>query len=109
MECFHENPVLMGADGRRIEGRAKVLRCYEQSFASFPTGHCQLRLCTDNDGRAVAEWRFLRTRHHDGRIVEAIGAEVIEIVDGKIKEIRGHHKCLSGAIADSVQAKEGLR
>jgi ketosteroid isomerase-like protein len=109
MDCFHEHPVLVGADGKRIEGRAEVRRCYEESFASFPDGRCQLRMCTGNDGRAVAESRFLGTRHRDGRIVEAVGAEVIEIVDGKIKEIRDYHKHVAAAVADSAQAIDALR
>jgi len=50
MGCFHENPVLVGAGGRRIEGRAEVRRCYEASFASFPDGRCQLRTCTGSRG-----------------------------------------------------------
>ena len=54
MDCFHENPVLVDAKGRRIEGRGEVRRCYEASFASFPDGRCQLRVCTGND---VALWR----------------------------------------------------
>jgi ketosteroid isomerase-like protein len=109
MDCFHENPVLVGADGKRIEGRAEVRRCYEASFASFPDGRCQLRLCTGNDGSAVAESRFLGTRRRDGHVVEAIGAEVIEIVDGKIKEIRDYHKRMSEAVADTAQAGDALR
>jgi len=92
MECFHENPVLVDAKGRRVEGRADVRRCYEASFASFPDGRCQLRTCTPNNGHAVAESRFLGTRQRDGNVVEAIGSELIEIVDGKIKEIRDHHE-----------------
>ena len=109
MDCFHEHPVLVGADGKRTEGRAEVRRCYEASFASFPDGRCQLRLCTGNDGRAVAESRFLGTRRRDGHVVEAIGAEVIEIVDGKIKEIRDYHKRISAAVPDSAQAGDALR
>src|SRR5215472_7040540 len=109
MACFHEHPVLVGADGKRIEGRAEVRRCYEASFASFPDGRCQLRLCTGNDGRAVAESRFLGTRRRDGHVVEAIGAEVIEIIDGKIKEIRDYHKRMSAAVADSAQAGDERR
>lgn len=109
MECFHENPVLVDAKGRRVEGRAEVRRCYEASFASFPDGRCQLRMCTGNDGRAVAESRFLGTRQRDGNAVEAIGAEVLEIVDGKIKEIRDYHKRVSAAAADNMQAAGALR
>ena len=109
MDCFHEHPVLVGADGKRIEGRAEVRRCYEASFASFPDGRCQLHLCTGKDGRAVAESRFLGTRRRDGQVVEAIGAEVIEIVDVKIKEIRDYNKHMSAAAADSAQAGHALR
>jgi ketosteroid isomerase-like protein len=109
MDCFHEDPVLVGADGKRIEGRAAVRGCYEESFASFPDGRCQLRMCTGNDGRAVAESRFSGTRRRDGHVVEAIGAEVIEIVDGKIKEIRDYHKRVTAAVTDSAQAGAALR
>jgi ketosteroid isomerase-like protein len=108
MECFHENPVLVGADGRRIEGRAEVRRCYEASFASFPDGRCQLRTCTGSSGHAVAESRFLGTRRRDGNVVEAIGAEMIDIVDGKIKEIRDDHKRVTAAPVDSVPAVAAL-
>jgi ketosteroid isomerase-like protein len=109
MDCFHEDPVLVGSDGKRIEGRTEVRRCYEELFASFPDGRCQLRMCTGNDGSAVAESRFLRTRRRDGRVIEAIGAEVIEIVDGKIKEIRDYHKLMRAAAAESAQAGDALR
>ena len=101
MDCFHENPVLVDAKGRRIQGRAEVRRCYEASFASFPNGRCQLRTCTGNDGRAVAESRFLGTRQRDGHVVEALGAEVLEIVDGKIKEIRDYHQRVTAGVAES--------
>jgi ketosteroid isomerase-like protein len=109
MDCFHKNPVLVDAKGRRIEGRDEVRRCYEASFASFPDGRCQLRMCTGNDGRAVAESRFLGTRRRDARVVEAIGAEMLEIVDGKIKEIRDYHKRVSAAAADGVPVTEAVQ
>ncbi len=109
MDCFHENPVLVDAKGRRIEGRAEVRRCYEASFASFSDGRCQLRMCTGNDGRGVAESRFLGTRRRDAHVVEGIGAEVLEIVDGKIKEIRDYHKRVRVAVAGSAQPEDALR
>ena len=109
MDCFHENPALVEADGTRIEGRAEVRRCYEASFAAFPDGRCQLRMCTGNDGHAVAESRFLGTRQRDGKVVEEIGAEVLEIADGKIKVIRDYHKRVSAAVADGAQAREAMR
>ena len=108
MECFHEDPVLVTARGKRIEGRAEVRRCYEASFASFPNGRCQLRRCNGKDGHAVAESRFLGTRQRDGGVVEAIGTEMIEIVGGKIKEIRDYHQRVR-AVESSSEAAEPLR
>ena len=99
MECFHANPVLVATDGKRIEGRAEVRRCYEASFAAFPDGRCQLRTYTGNGGHAVAESRFLGTRQRDGKVVEAIGKEVLEIAEGKIKEIRDYHRSVPAKAA----------
>jgi len=89
--CFHDEAVLVGPNGKRLVGIAEVRRSYETEFALFPDAHCELRLCTGNSGRGVAESYFTGTRSERTR-VEAIGAEVIEIVDGKIKEIRDYHQ-----------------
>jgi ketosteroid isomerase-like protein len=51
-----------------------------------------MRLCTGNNGRGVAESLFHGTRIRDGQTIEAVGAEVMDIVDGKIKEIRDYHR-----------------
>ncbi len=101
MTCFHENPVIIDADGRRKEGQAEVRRSYETEFAVFPDGHCDLRMCTGNSGHGVAESLFRGTRPRSGEVVEAIGAEVLEIVDGKIKEIRDYHKLVNAKAAES--------
>jgi taurine dehydrogenase small subunit len=90
MACYHENPVIVGPTGKRCEGRVEVRRSYENEFAMFPDGVCDLRICTGNNGHGVAESLFHGTKA-DHRKVEAIGAEVMEIVDGKIKEIRDYH------------------
>jgi ketosteroid isomerase-like protein len=90
MACYHENPTIIGPTGKRCEGRAAVRRSYESEFAMFPDAHCELRVCTGNSGRGVAESYFTGTKSK-GTKVEAIGAEVLEIVDGKIKEIRDYH------------------
>jgi taurine dehydrogenase small subunit len=92
MACFHEQPALAHSDGKRLAGREEVRRQYEAEFAMCPDGRCELRLCTGNNGRGVAESLFHGTRAQDGKVVEAIGAEVMEIVDGKIKEIRDYHQ-----------------
>jgi ketosteroid isomerase-like protein len=89
--CFHPDAVLVGPNGKRLAGLAEVRRSYETEFALFPDAHCELRLSTGNNGRGVAESFFTGTRSRRGRI-EAIGAEVMEIVDGKIKEIRDYHQ-----------------
>lgn len=105
--CFHDEAVLVAPNGKRLVGIAEVRRSYETEFALFPDAHCDLRLCTGNSGRGVAESFFTGTRSERTRI-EAIGAEVMEIVDGKIKEIRDYHQAVptkgaqeSGAAARS--------
>jgi ketosteroid isomerase-like protein len=90
MACYHEQPVLISPTGKRCEGREAVRRSYETEFAMFPDGHRDLRLCTGNGGRGVAESFFHGTHAERGK-VEAIGAEVMGIVDGKIEEIRDYH------------------
>jgi len=104
--CFHDEAVLVGPNGKRLVGIAEVRRSYETEFALFPDAHCELRLCTGNSGRGVAESYFTGTRSERTRI-EAIGAEVIEIVDGKIKEIRDYHQLVptKGAQEPSAAAR----
>ena len=92
MACFHARPVIVDPSGRRFEGREEVERHYETGFALFPDGRCDLRMCTGNNGHGVAESFFRGTRPRYGKVVEALGAEVMEIVDGKIKEIRDYHQ-----------------
>jgi ketosteroid isomerase-like protein len=92
MACFQEHPALVGADGRRREGREEVRRQYETEFEVMPDGRCDLRMSTGNSGRGAAESLFHGTRASDGKVIEAIGAELMEIVEGKIKEIRDYHR-----------------
>jgi ketosteroid isomerase-like protein len=94
MACFHDQAVLLGPNGKRLVGRAEVRRSYETEFALFPDAHCELRLCTGNSGKGVAESYFTGTRSGQTRI-EAVGAEVMEIQGGKIKEIRDYHHPIS--------------
>jgi taurine dehydrogenase small subunit len=95
--CFHDEAVLVAPDGKRRVGIAEVRRSYETEFALFPDANCELRVCTGNSGRGVAESYFTGTRHE--RRVEAIGAEIVEIVDGKIKEIRDYHQAVPAKAA----------
>lgn len=92
MACFHEHPVIVDKEGRRFAGREEVRRSYETSSVLFPDGRCDLRSCTGNDGRGMAESLFHGTRPREGNVVEAVGAEVMEIVAGKSKEIRDYHR-----------------
>ncbi len=96
--CFHDQAVLVGPNGKRLEGLAEVRRSYETEFAMFPDAHCELRVCAGNSGRGVAESFFSGTRTGQGKI-EAIGAEVVEIVDDKIKEIRDYHQSIPAKAA----------
>ena len=50
-------------------------------------------------GHGVAESYFRGTRPRYGKVIEAIGAEVLEIEDGRIKEIRDYHRPLSAKAA----------
>ena len=99
MACFHGDPAIVGSDGERHEGRDEVSQRYEAEFALMPDCRCDLRLFTGNSGRAVAESFFHGSRPLSGRVIEAVGAEVIEIVDGRIKEIRDYHRSLSAKAA----------
>ncbi len=38
-------------------------------------------------------------KNDSGKVTEAMGAEVMEIVDGKIKEIRDYHRPLTAKAA----------
>ena len=92
MACFHGQPSLVDSKGRQTVGRDEVRRSYETSFATFPDGFCELRILTGNNGQAVAESFFHGTRSQEGKVVEALGAEVVDIADGKIKQIRDYHR-----------------
>jgi ketosteroid isomerase-like protein len=94
MACFHEQPAIVDVEGKRYDGRDEVRRHYETGFALMPDCRCDLRTMTGNSGRGVAESFFHGTRPRYGKVIEAIGAEVMEIVDGRIKEIRDYHRLL---------------
>jgi len=95
LPCFHPAPVIVDAAGTRFEGRDEVRRHYETAFALMPDCRCDLRTLAGNSGNAVAESLFFGTRAQSGKAVEAVGAEVVEIADGRIKEIRDYHRPLA--------------
>jgi ketosteroid isomerase-like protein len=64
MACFHEQPLIIDATGKRYEGREEVRHQYETEFALCSDGCCDLRRCTGNSGHGMAESaRF----HRSGR------------------------------------------
>jgi len=99
MACFHESPVIVDTAATRIEGRYEVKRHYETGFTQMPDCRCDMRTLTGNSGHGLAESFFHGTRLQNGKVIEAIGAEVIEIVDGRIKEIRDYHRSLTAKTA----------
>jgi hypothetical protein len=56
-------------------------------------------MVTGHSGHGVAESVFHGTRPRFNKVIEAIGAEVIEFADGKIKEIRDYHRALPARAA----------
>jgi hypothetical protein len=54
---------------------------------------------TGNSGRAVAESYFHGASAKEGRLIEAIGAELMEIAGGRIKEIRDYDRPLAARAA----------
>ena len=89
--CFHDAIVLVDTAGERVEGLEAARRRYEADFELIPDAHCELRLVTGHDERGVAESIFRGTVRGGGP-VRALGTEVMEFADGKIKEIRDYHR-----------------
>jgi ketosteroid isomerase-like protein len=89
--CFHEQVVLVDTAGKRVEGLEAARQRYEADFALMPDAHCELRLVSGHDGRGVAESVF-RGTIRDAGPVRAVGAEVMEFQDAKIKAIRDYHQ-----------------
>ena len=91
MACFDEHAVVVDTEGRRFEGAKGVRRHYEIGFARIPDGRCDLRAMTGARDRGMAESLFHGTTGR-GRAIRALGVEVIEFVDGRIREIRDYHR-----------------
>jgi ketosteroid isomerase-like protein len=99
MECCHSHPVIIDATGVRFAGSDEVQRHYETGFTAMPDSRCDLQMMTGNSGHGVAESIFHGTRLRFNKVIEAIGAEVIEFGDGKIKEIHDYHRPLPAKAA----------
>ena len=96
MECFHDEPLLIDLEGRQYNGRTAVRQRYEYEFASFPDGRCEVRTMTGHSGCGMAESVFVGIHARTGQRVSAIGPEVVEFVDGKIKSLRDYHRVVAG-------------
>ncbi len=89
LACFRDDVRLVSPDGARVVGLDAARARYQQEFDSMPDARCELVLATGHAGYGAAESVFRATV--DGRPIEAVGAEVMEFVDGRISEIRDYH------------------
>lgn len=92
MACFPDDAVIVESDGHRREGRDAVRALYVTQLTATPDGRCDLRTLVGRDGSGVAESAFHGTRSRDGRAIRAVGVDVFELADGRIKEIRNYHR-----------------
>ena len=93
MACFHSDPVVVDNEGKRHEGAEAVRRLYRAQFSMAADARCDLRSLVGHDGRGMAESLFHGTLKRGG-VIKALGAEVFEFADERIKEIRDHHRVL---------------
>ena len=91
MACFADDVVIIDTQGARLEGHDAVRRHYSEGFAAVPDGRCALEMMAAHDGRGVAESVFTGTLTNGHRI-RAMGAEVMEFANGRIREIRDYHR-----------------
>jgi hypothetical protein len=54
MDCFHEHPVLVGADGKQIEGRAEVRRCFTRR--RLPRFVTAVASCASASATTAVQW-----------------------------------------------------
>ena len=85
---FHPEPVVVDNEGRRHEGVDAVRRLYRFQFSLAADGRCDLRTLVGYDGRGMAQLLFHGTLDRDGTVIKALGAEVFEFANERIKEIR---------------------
>lgn len=92
MACFHDHPIVVESHGNRRVGREAVRALYVEQLSFTPDGRCDLSLLVGHDGSGVAESAFHGTLSGDGRVIRAVGVEVFEFADGRIKELRNYHR-----------------
>jgi ketosteroid isomerase-like protein len=95
LACFRDDVALVDSEGKRIVGLDAARALYAQEFESMPDAHCELVVGNGHAGYGVAESVFHGTTL-EGRVIEAVGAEVMEFVDGRISVIRDYHQMRTG-------------
>ena len=95
LACFCDDVALVSPDGTRVVGLDAARARYAHEFATMPDAFCELQVANGHAGYGVAESVFRATVN--GRPLEAVGAEVIEFVDGRISEIRDYHRLRTDA------------
>ena len=91
LACFRDDVRLVDANDEVLVGLYAARALYAQEFESMPDAHCELVMANGHAGYGVAESVFRGTTL-DGRVIEAVGAEVMEFVDGRISVIRDYHR-----------------
>jgi len=94
LACFRDDVTLIDANDGKIVGLDAARALYSQEFEMMPDAHCDLVVGNGHAGYGVAESVFRGTTL-DGRVIEAVGAEVMEFVDGRISVIRDYHRMRS--------------
>src|SRR5262245_9468917 len=95
LACFRDDVALVSPDGTRVVGLDAARARYAHEFETMPDAQWEVQVASGDAGCGVAESVFRATI--DGRAVEAVGAEVMEFVDGRISEIRDYHQLRTGA------------
>jgi ketosteroid isomerase-like protein len=91
MACFHAEPVLIGAGG---SGARVAQTCGVHTKANSPRFLTDVAIygCVLETTGAASPNRFSTAPTHTAAKLKRSCAEVMEIVDGKIKEIRDYHQ-----------------
>jgi ketosteroid isomerase-like protein len=83
------------AEGSRYKGREAVAAAYQAIFDGFPDAQWGKGSITLLEGRGLSEWTFTGTGR-DGKRVEVLGLDLLEIVGDKIRLKNSFRKARSG-------------
>jgi len=91
MATFTDDAEILNTAGDRLRGHPEIRERYVFMFDTYPDGFCDLTMACGSDGSAAAESVFTGTPKGQTMKVEAKGAELLTIRDGKISELRDYH------------------